>query len=103
MLAAKLDIQFTVEEKTIIGRIEKSTHELKTTIIKDIRRLEESTKVKVRAMRNEAVARLQRVKAIASTDDVRTMMQSVDMYQAKYTEMAKRYAGEKEKEIRAAE
>lgn len=100
---AKLDMQFNVEEKMIIGRIEKSQQEMKQELIKQIRRLEERTKNELRTLRGSYATQIKRLKNIVSVDDVRKLMGFVDMQQSKFVELIKRYGEDKEQEIRDAE
>ena len=102
-MAAKLDMQFTIEEKMIIGKIEKSNHELKNKLVKSIKKLEDTVKLQIRSLRNDSVSRVNRIKMIASTDDVRKMINTIDTYQNIYVEQTRRYATDKEREIRNAE
>ena len=87
----------------VIGRIEKSAHELKNDLIKEIRKLEERAKSEIRGIRSAYALRIRKIKMIASVDDVRRLTSSVDMQQTKYVELIKRYGADKEQEVRAVE
>ena len=87
----------------IIGRVEKSAHELKSGIIKEIHKFENSAIQNIRNLRNDCTTKMRRIKAIASKDDVQRMTSTVDAYQTRYTELARKSAADKERDIRSAE
>ena len=97
-----MDMHFTVEEKMVVGRIDRSPQELKANITKDIKRNEDATKLIIRSLRNETVAKIRKIGIITSSNDVRNMISEVDKFNVKYTTIVESLAADKAREMREA-
>jgi len=96
----EMDIEFSLENKVIVGKRNKPLSQIKADLIKKLQQLEQKAKQEIRSVSTSYTGKFRKLKLIASQDDIKRASSTIESEQSMHNSNIKRYISEKEKEIK---